>query len=164
MYNIESIALHFRLYHQGIFIKDIEQVFDVFIEHGTSHIPNLSGYTEGEIDEIRLVVWSASFDTFYGTYDVSLIIAIIALMLIMIMSLILIFINDYELSDFFEWLKDEWFYFTIATSSIAIVTTLYSFIHTHWGYSIIIGATIVIAFLLILIAFAIKAVYDALVN
>ena len=83
IYNIISVTLQFGLYNNGVFIKNTEeQTIDILIRYGETKIPNLSGYSAGEIDEIELIYWIANYDSFYSTYFWWIICSIISLVLL----------------------------------------------------------------------------------
>lgn len=165
IYDIKSISIEFNLYLNETWIRstNIQQV-DIFIPHGKSKIPNLSGIAEGEINEIRLVSWSAEYESFFDTYQKWLIGSCVFVFLVFLVSLIYISIEDIDIEDFFEWLEEEIFWLKISVSASALTGTIYLFITSQWGYTMIIVSVIIISFLLILLSFGIKAIYSAIVD
>ena len=165
IYDIKSISIEFNLYLNETWIRstNIQQV-DIFIPHGKSKVPSLSGIAEGEINEIRLVSWSAEYESLFDTYQEWLIGSCVVVSLVFLGSLIYISLEDIDIEDFFAWLEEEIFWLKISISASALTGTIYSFITSQWGYTMIIASVTIISFLVILLAFGIKSIYSAIAD
>jgi hypothetical protein len=160
--NIKEVTFKFELYNQGNFIRTTDEyTLNDTIGIGQSYLPPISGYANGNVDEIRLIYWYPEYETFYDTYIWWIIGCAVGCVLIALVVSIFIFINDYTVDDLFDKVKEFWY----LIPSIPSVSALMGFLlqlQPYWVIGVFISGGLILSGLLIFFILGIKAFFDYL--
>lgn len=106
VYDIQSFEVVFNLYSGSEKVKTETYAYDVGVGHGDEYTDRFHFTAPGKIDKIEYVSWTADFSSFWNTYYVWIVVAIIAVALGIVLYTIFIFINEYDPSDVWDDILD----------------------------------------------------------
>ena len=163
IYTIDKVTLVANLYLNDTLVKqDAKITFD--FEVGYSEIKNHTFYTYyagGEVNKLEYISWSASYKSLWDTYFVWFLVTIIIVALIAVILILVMIIQDLELDDIIDFLKERWW----IVSTIFIPYLKDGILHNNWCWVpllIMAGgvvALIVIALLALFIKYLITDVF-----
>ncbi|MBP5090964.1 MAG: ATP-binding protein [Bacilli bacterium] len=115
----------------------------------------------GRIDGLELVSWSASFASFWETYQAWLIVTIVVAAIAAIIYVIYIFVQDFELSDVFEFIGENiWILAILAFSPLSTLISRFVTGVWNWTLLLIVAGGIVAFVLIALLAHLVKYFID----
>ena len=162
IYNFNSFSISLNLYSDSNITSTETYNYDKGVKNGDSYTGYFNFYANGKIDSIEYVSWTANYSSFWETYNVWLIVSIILVSIAFVIYLILMIIEDLELSDTFDDITEffEEHIWVAICLLILLGGTIWGIISSHW-VPVLIGVGAIIAFILLsLIAHLIKFIID----
>ncbi|MCI7003484.1 MAG: AAA family ATPase [Clostridia bacterium] len=158
IYNLNGFSVKFELY-SGETLQDTKTyTYSRSVGHGQEYTGAFTFTYNGNIDNIKYVSWSGTYNTFWETYRIWIIVSIIVVAVLALIYLLCMIILDLEFGD--VWLNFEDFFeehsWILIVLLIPFGTVIYSFITDNWISSIIVGIATIALILLILIMHFIK--------
>lgn len=158
LFDIEGFTVTFALYNQGVYLRTAEQIpYEIDVKHGQNLKLTYSFIANGEVDQIEMVSWTPIYADFWDTYFYWIMGCILALALLTIVAPLVIFIQDFDLSDLWDAISELGFWILIIFIGLNGIIT---WLTTQWIITILIIATIIIGFLLLLLIFGIKEIIE----
>lgn len=158
IYNIKDFSVKFELYSGETLVDTKIYTYSHFIGHGKEYTGAFSFTYNGNIDNIKYKAWDATYDTFWETYKVWIIVSIIVVAVAAITYLIFMITLDLEFQE--VWLNFEDFFTEHGWLLILLViqfgAVIYSAITENWICSIIVAIAMVALIVLVLIMHFIK--------
>lgn len=162
LFDIEGFTVTFELYNQGVYLRTAEQIpYEIDVQHGQNLKLTYSFIANGEVDQIEMVSWTPTYADFWDTYFYWIMGCILALALLTIVAPLVIFIQDFDLSDLWYAISELGFWILIIFIGLNGIIT---WLTTQWIITILISATIIIGFLLLLLIFGIKEIIEVVDN
>lgn len=106
VYDIQSFEVVFNLYSGSEKVKAETYAYDVGVGHGDEYTDRFHFTAPGKIEKIEYVSWTATFDSFWGTYQIWIIVSIIAVVLGVVIYTIYIFVEESNPSDVWDDIAD----------------------------------------------------------
>ncbi len=149
IYNIYGFSVKLELYSGTTLVNTETFNYDKAITHGEEYTGSFYFITDGKIDKIEYVSWSANYNSFWETYQILFIITISLVAILAIIYIIIMIIQDLELDDIGEFISDNLWILICLT--IPFGSSIYSFITSSWVTTLIIlGGTLALAILILL--------------
>ncbi len=133
IYNMKSFSVTFDLFENSSLVKTDIYSFDCDIAHGDSHTDTFYFYCDGKIDGIRYLSSTATYDSFWSTYWLLIIITIVGTIVLSAGCIVLIYVTDID---------DEIFDFLPLIVVLPILLPIYLFCVFNWVSVLIIMAGI----------------------
>ncbi len=168
IYNIYKCSFKFDIYKDGELIRTTDYVdFDFSISHGASEATNLSFTAKGEVTDVTINVWNASFSSVWSTYQLWFILTIIISAVIALVAIVVIIATSADFDDIIEFITDKFYLvFSIAIPFIPyVIEGISSGVWSWVPVLIILGgilSIIVVVIIAILIIFLVMYIIDSL--
>lgn len=104
IYDIKNISVQLKL--NGETIRTERFDYEIDVRHGKEFSGNFSFYSDGKIDSVSFISWSATMTSFFETYSVWLIAVPIVVGIALIIYVIVMIIEDLEFDDLFEFIVE----------------------------------------------------------
>lgn len=154
IYNFNSFSITFKLFYNNELIETETYNYDIAVNHGKEYTGAFNFYYDGKIDSIEYVSWSANYNSFWDTYNIWFIVAIVAVVAISIAYISIMIIQDLELDDIGDFISENsWILFSLL---IPFGSSIYAFIESSWVSALIILGALIAVILIGLIAHLIK--------
>lgn len=141
IYDFNGFSVEFRLYSGSEVVDDITVNYGRGVDHGDEYSGYFNFTYGGRIDGIEYISWTANYESFWETYEVWLIIVLALLGVLLLAYVIVMIIQDLELSDVGEFISLHWWILSILIAPLTGV--IVSAVYSDWVIiAIIIGAVI----------------------
>lgn len=157
IYNMTREDCTFKLYKDNQFVKNVKFYWNFGVKANNNVTRNSYVVVDGDIDKLELGSWTATFDNLWNTYKVWWLIIIIVPIVLALAYLLVILIENLELSDIFENVG-TW----IGTAIILGLSFISPFVSgsANWFPLVICLGGVVATILLCLLMSGIKALLD----
>ncbi len=165
IYDITSFVITYDLYFDGEYLGSTSDTYgsmtyDTHVKHGQLDIGSYKFTIEQEVDQIVFVSWVPEYASFWETYQGWLLGVIVLLVLALIVSPIVIFVYDLEITDLFDTISE---FVWLPLIFIPVIIGSGGFTGEWVIVMLIIGALIAV-FLICLITFGIKALIEGFLD
>ena len=167
IYKINYCHFIFNLYDSDDNLLDTQQTnYDISIANGKSYNSNCNFTANGNVSRISLDHWYSDFDNIWNTYQVWFIVMIIVAGIASIIYIIIMIVQDLELSDTFEATIDffEDHGWVAVYFLIPLAGTIWGIVTSYWVPILIVLGGIVAFVLIALIAHLIKYIVDYIID
>lgn len=159
IWNLNSFSVAFNLYQDSTLVRTETYNYDVGVRHGADYTGNFNFYADSKIDGIEYVSWTANYDSFWETYKIWLIVMGSLASAASLIYIIVMIVEDLELSDTFDAIED--FFEDYAWVAVCILIPLigggiWGIIGSYWVPILIVLAGIIAFILIALFAHLIK--------
>lgn len=158
IWDINNFSIVFRLFQGSALITTETYYYDIDIRHGADYAGTFYFYVDERVDGIEYVSWTANYDSFWETYKIWCIAVIVLAGVASLIYIIIMILQDLELSDTFDAISDffeehSWIAICIL---IPIGASIWGIIASYWVPILIVLGGIVSFVLISLIAHLIK--------
>lgn len=166
IYNIAGFNVTFRLYKNSTLIDTETYDYNRGIKHGANYAGNFNFYTENEIDSIEFQSWTANYNSIWETYKIWFIVMISLAGVSALIYIIVMIIEDLELSDAFDAIEDffEDHAWVAVCFLIPIAGAVWGIVASYWVPILIVLGGVISFVVLILIAHLIKFVIECVAD
>ena len=167
IYKINYCHFIFNLYDSDDNLLDTQQTnYDISIANGKSYNSNCNFTANGNVSRISLDHWYSDFDNIWNTYQVWFIVMIIVAGIASIIYIIIMIVQDLELSDTFEATIDffEDHGWVAIYFLIPLAGTIWGIVTSYWVPILIVLGGIVAFVLIALIAHLIKYIVECIID
>lgn len=167
IYSFSGFSVTFKMYNDSDYVDTNTWDFSTAVKNGRSYSGWFTFDATGEIDEIQYYSWSANYNSFWETYRVWMIVTIVVASVVFLGYLIVMIVEDLELSDVFEWFIDifgEHGYIGWSVLLFLIASGIFAIIVSYWVPLLIILGGLIAIVLLMLIAHYIKFIVEKIVE
>ena len=140
IYDIQETSITFGLYKDGVRIGQKSYSYDRVIKHGDDYEGNFNFSEDGEVDAVRFEGWTPKFRSFWGTYKIWLIVLISVTSVAVLVYIIIMIVQDFDLSDVIE----DW---EVIVSILVICGggSVFGFVNSWVSGLLVLGAFVVFA-------------------
>ncbi len=167
IYKINYCHFIFNLYDSNDNLLDTQQTnYEISIGNGKSYNSNYNFTANGNVSKISLDHWYGDFDNIWDTYQVWFIVMIVAAGIASIIYVIVMIVQDLELSDTFEAIVDffEDHGWVAVCFLIPLAGTIWGIVTSYWVPILIVLGGIIAFVLLALIAHLIKFIVECIAD
>ncbi|MDE7215879.1 MAG: hypothetical protein K2O08_03630 [Clostridia bacterium] len=165
IYKINYCHFIFNLYDSDVNLLSTQQTnYDISIGNGKSYNGNYNFTVNGNVSKISLDHWYGDFDNIWDTYQVWFIVMIVVAGIASIIYIIVMIVQDLELSDTFEAIVDffEDYGWVAACFLIPLAGTIWGIVTSYWVPILIVLGGIIAFVLLALISHLIKFIVECI--
>ena len=164
IYNFNSFSIKIGLYKDSNFVGNEVYKYDLGVKNGDIYTGDFNFNANGKVDSIKYVSWTANYDSLWKTYKWWFIVSIILVVLSAFAYLVIMVIEDLDLSDMFDGISDfledhSWFLIILLLS---LGGSVWAIISSYWVPTLIIVGMFVVFFIFCLVAHFIKYIIEVI--
>lgn len=143
IYSFDKFSITVKLYSGSVAVRDETITYKCSVKNGSRFNGDFTFNAAGEISAIEYVSWVADYNSFWETYHIWLIVSIVLAALSGIIYIVVMIVNDLDLSDTYDAIVD-FFEEYVAIAFILIIPfggAIWALATSHWvPVLIVIGA------------------------
>lgn len=162
IYNIKGFSVTFKLYNNSTLVGTQTYHYSTSIKHGKDYRGAFNFICENEVNSIEYISWSADYDSFWGTYKIWFIATIVIVLVAALIYIIFMIIEDFELSDTVDFLRDHGWLFVVLL--VPLAGTIFGIVKSYWVPVLIVLGGLVALVLIILLAHLIQYIVEVIIE
>ena len=154
IFDLDGFSLSFTLHDVENNVYDVTYNYAKGLDHGEYYSGYFNFVHDGKIDNVEYISMQPNYSSFWETYKIWLIIAIVLFSVASLIYIIIMLIEDLELDEVGEFISEHVWVLSVFTAPLIVVIT--GFIYSTWVVLLIIIGAIIAFILVALLAHLIK--------